>query len=438
MEGFYDPGLVALSIAVAILASYTALDLAGRVSASASSIRKSWIWLIGGAVAMGTGIWSMHFIGMLAFQLPMPVAYDLPVTLLSMLVAIVVSGVALWILRSPLLGARNLTVGATLMGVGISTMHYVGMIAMRMSPSIRYDAALFVLSVLIAIVASLAALWIAFQLRKKYSRIAILAKLGSAGVMGLAISGMHYTGMAAAYFAPGSVCLAATHGGIDNTALAISIGAVTLLILSATLIVSALDAHMAAASARLAQSLQTANEQLRTIALHDNLTSLPNRMLLEDRMQQALLHAERTGRPFALLFVDLDRFKQVNDTYGHPMGDALLQAVAGRLTGSLRKGDTVARIGDEFLILLYELGRPADAAVIGDKVLAELAVPFGVLGQKLQISCSIGISVYPHDGKDIATLVANADAAMYKVKQEGRNGYRFFMPGSVPSPGGIP
>ena len=438
MEGFYDPSLVALSVVIAIVASYTALDLAGRVSAAGSSRRKSTIWLIAGAAAMGTGIWSMHFIGMLAFHMPTPVAYEGWTTLFSLLIAVVVSGLALWILRSPMLGARNLTVGATLMGIGISSMHYVGMIAMQMSPPIRYDATLFVCSVLIAIAASFAALWIAFQLRKKRSGIAILAKLGRAGVMGLAIAGMHYTGMAAAQFAPGSVCLAAAQGGIDNAALALSIGAITVVLLSTTLVVSAVDAHIAATSARLAQSLRAANEQLRSIALFDGLTSLPNRMLLEDRMQQAQVHAERTGRTFALLFVDLDKFKVVNDTYGHPAGDALLQGVARRLSGALRKGDTVARIGgDEFLILLHELAKPSDAAVIGEKVLVELGKPVSIQGHELNISCSIGISVYPQDGEDIPTLVANADSAMYKVKQEGRNGYRFFVPNAASSTGGV-
>lgn len=434
MEGFYDPGLVALSLAISIIASYTALDLAGRVSANTLSSQKSWIWLFAGAIAMGTGIWSMHFIGMLAFHLPVPVAYNLSITLLSMLIAIVVSGIALLILRRPMLGARNLTLGATLMGIGISAMHYTGMIAMQMSPPIRYDARLFVLSVLIAIVASMAALWIAFQLRRNYSRLAILAKLGSAVVMGLAITGMHYTGMAAAQFAPDSICLAASQKGIDNTVLAISIGAIAMFILSITLVISALDAHFATANAKLALSLQTANEQLRNIALFDSLTSLPNRLLLEDRMRQALLHADRTNTSFALLFVDLDRFKPVNDSFGHLIGDALLQAVARRLNSLLRKSDTVARIGgDEFMVLLQNLSNPADAAVLGDKVLAELGLPFRIQGHELSISCSIGITLYPQDGADIVTLVANADTAMYKAKQEGRNGYRFFMPDALPN-----
>jgi NO-binding membrane sensor protein with MHYT domain len=260
MAVYYDPSLVALSFAVAVIASYTALDLAGRVGVSASNPKQSWVWLTGGAVSMGTGIWSMHFIAMLAFHLPVPVAYDLRLTLRSMSIAIVASAIALYVLGRPRLGARNLIVGATLMGIGISTMHYTGMMAMQMSPPIRYDPLLVAASVLVAVAASFASLSIAFQLRSKHSRLAILAKLGSAGVMGLAITGMHYTGMAAAQFAPDSICLAAASGGIDNTSLAFVISGITSALLGLTLIVSAIDAHFAATNARLAHSLLIAKE----------------------------------------------------------------------------------------------------------------------------------------------------------------------------------
>jgi NO-binding membrane sensor protein with MHYT domain len=263
MNGHYDSSLVALSILVAIIASYTALDLAGCVSASTSSPRKSWTWLIAGAISMGIGIWSMHFVGMLAFHLPMPVAYDLLISLLSMVIAVIVSAIALLILRRPELKTNDLIIGAIFMGIGISAMHYTGMFAMQMSPAIRYNPFLFVASVLIAIGASLAALWIAFQLRSKRSKLAFLAKLGSASVMGLAITGMHYTGMAAAHFALGSICVAAGAGGIHNTVLAIAIGGSTVVILSLTLIVSALDAHFALNNARLAQTLEKITLELK-------------------------------------------------------------------------------------------------------------------------------------------------------------------------------
>src|SRR5664279_2789418 len=127
MDGHYDLSIVALSVAIAIIASYTALDMAGRVSASDSNPRKSAIWLVAGAMSMGTGIWSMHFIGMLSFHLPIKVAFDLPITLLSLIIAIVASFIALFFLRQAQLGIRNLVIGTILMGTGIVAMHYTGM-----------------------------------------------------------------------------------------------------------------------------------------------------------------------------------------------------------------------------------------------------------------------------------------------------------------------
>jgi diguanylate cyclase (GGDEF)-like protein len=429
MLGEYDLGLVALSLVVAAIASYTALDLAGRVSESHG--KRSSLWLLGGALSMGTGIWSMHFIGMLAFRLPIAMAYDAWINTLSWLVAVAVSGIALFVVRRPTLTGRNLSVGAALMGVGIATMHYTGMAAMRMSPPIVYDPPLFVASVLIAIAASLAALWIAFQLRKKHSAAAILAKLGSALVMGIAITGMHYTGMAAAHFAPDSVCLAAGSGAaIGNQALASLVAVATVALLIVTLVISAFDTQLAARAAKHAEALQAANEQLRNIALYDQLTGLPNRLLLEDRVEQAMLRADRNNKPCALMFIDLDHFKPVNDTFGHRVGDSLLRAVAGRLGSCLRKEDTVARAGgDEFVIVLGELHSADDAVLICDKVLKGLSQPFAVERHALSISCSIGVSVYPKDGRTLTELMTNADVAMYHAKKSGRNGYRFFTPG---------
>jgi len=428
MTGYYDFQLVVLSLFVAIVASYTALELAGRVSQTEGG--GSWAWLIGGALAMGTGIWSMHFIAMLAFHLPITLAYDAWITVLSMAIAVVVSGLALFVVRRPTMTGQSITAGATLMGAGISAMHYTGMQAMRMSPSIEYHPLLFIASVIIAMAASLAALWIAFQLRRKHFGAAFLAKLGSALIMGLAITGMHYTGMAATQFAPDSVCLAAdSTEGMSSAALALVIGIITICILTLTLVLSALDAQFANQTANLADSLRETNKQLRDLALYDNLTGLPNRMLLDDRMTRAAENADRGGKSFALMFVDLDRFKPVNDTYGHGVGDRLLMDVAKRLVGCIRKVDTTARIGgDEFIVILSEIGSREDAAMVGRKILDELARPFFVDRHLLSISCSIGVAFYPDDGREMYTLKANADVAMYYAKQNGRNKFCFYAP----------
>lgn len=436
MTGYYNSELVILSLAVAVVASYTALDLAGRVSAARGRI----VWLLGGAFSMGAGIWAMHFIAMLAFHLPIPIAYDPRMTLGSLLIATVSSGLALAIISRPALDSTTLSVGAALMGIGISAMHYTGMLAMQMSPPIRYDPVLFVASVLVAIMASFSALWIAFRLRGDRSRLAIARKLASAVVMGLAITGMHYTGMAAADFAAGSVCLAAGSGlGLAQTTLALSIGIAAMGILMTTLGVSALDAHFAAHHERLARELQTANDELRNIALFDQLTGLPNRLLLDDRMNRALGHAKRSGNPFALMFIDLDGFKPINDTYGHAVGDDLLVAVGKRLQGALRNTDTVARTGgDEFVIVVDRMSRIEDASTTGERVLADLAPEFLIGGHALRISCSIGVSVYPGDGEDLETLISNADCAMYEAKRVGRNTVRFFRAGMRAGASDIP
>jgi diguanylate cyclase (GGDEF)-like protein len=422
--GSYSYWLVVGSVIVAVLASYTALDLATRITASRG--RNAKLWLFGGAFSMGTGIWSMHFIGMLAFSLPIPMGYDVPMTLLSMLIAIVVSGFALYLVSRDNLGWKNLLPGGVLMGLGIASMHYTGMAAMQTSPPIQYDALLFAASIVIAILASLAALAIAFTLRKD-SLWMVYAKYIAAVIMGLAITGMHYTGMAAAQFAPDTICL--TGSTVDNSWMAGTIALVTFLVLSTTRVLSAFDARMAVRTARMAASLQKVNAELKHMVLHDPLTMLPNRLLLEDRIGQAIGACRRAGGRCAVLFVDLDRFKSVNDSLGHFVGDELLRATAERLRTAMRAEDTVSRLGgDEFVVLLRQIERDEDAAVVGRKILELLSVPFPISGQELSVTASIGASIFPDHGAAAQMLITNADAAMYHVKKSGRNAVQVFSP----------
>jgi diguanylate cyclase (GGDEF)-like protein/PAS domain S-box-containing protein len=168
-------------------------------------------------------------------------------------------------------------------------------------------------------------------------------------------------------------------------------------------------------------------ERIRHMAHHDALTQLPNRALMQDRTEHAIARARRAGESVALLFIDLDRFKTINDSLGHPVGDRLLQAVGARLLECTRASDTVARIGgDEFVVLLESLERPEAARYVARKVLESLADPVELDGHKLQVTPSIGICTFPGDGEDVDTLMRNADTAMYHAKQAGRNNYQFF------------
>ncbi|KIF83196.1 two-component system response regulator [Noviherbaspirillum autotrophicum] len=170
-----------------------------------------------------------------------------------------------------------------------------------------------------------------------------------------------------------------------------------------------------------------AEERIRYMADHDTLTGLPNRALLQDRLQQALAHAHRTQTEVAVLFIDLDYFKHINDSLGHQVGDSLLRIVADRLKHCVREGDSVARLGgDEFVLTLPLITDSADVALVAQKALEALDAPFHCEGHELHVSASIGISMYPDDGTDVESLMRTADTAMYHAKEKGRGNYQFF------------
>ena len=421
MSGHYSFWLVAMSVFISVIASYTAFSLASRITSTSG--KRRYLWLAGGSVAMGVGIWSMHFIGMLAYRLPVPVTYDVGTTLVSLLIAIVVTGFALWMASLRQMGIPRLVFAGSIMGAGVASMHYTGMLAMRRA--IHYDHFLFLSSILIAVIASTAALKIVFNLRSDVVSADVPKKFLSALIMGGAISGMHYTGMAAARF-PAEMSGAPLPNASDAW-LAVTIGLTSFTILSIALILSLVDSHLATRTAGLVGSLRAANEKLHYMALHDSLTHLPNRILLEDRVEQAIRHARSSSSEFSLLFLDVDRFKPINDAMGHHVGDKVLQEVATRLLDVAGPEDTVARIGgDEFIVVLparKELGKVHETArKIRDAVERKIEVG----EQSLSVSASIGISLFPHDGTSFRALLGNADSAMYHAKSKGPGQIQFY------------
>jgi diguanylate cyclase (GGDEF)-like protein len=438
MHGSYNISLVGLSLLVAMFASYTALDLAGRIRLLHRSAKKRFLWLLGGAVAMGMGIWSMHFIGMLAFRMPIELGYDVRITACSLLIAILISGFALYVATRDELSRERLAAGGVLMGSGIAAMHYTGMAALKMQPAIIYSPGLFWTSIGIAMTASWAALWIAFTLRDGAQRYVLLKRCAAGLVMGLAIAGMHYTAMGAAVFRSGSIC-GVSNSGASTVWLAFTLTGATMCVLTVTLVYSALDARYdlqafqllaSLEKSQLNASLADANERLLVMATEDALTGLPNRSSLMARMEEAIRRARHSGGNFTLMFMDLDGFKTVNDSMGHPAGDKLLKAFSVQLVKVVRQEDTVARLsGDEFVVLLDRPGSQQEMEQIAANILERMEQDFVIDGTPLRVTASIGIATYPKDGESVDELMKNADTAMYDAKRNGRNTFRFFHAG---------
>lgn len=434
LKSSYDPLLVILSIIVAIFASFLALNLARRIHTTDAVTAR--YWLFGGSIAMGTGIWSMHFVAMLAFSLPIRLGYDAFITFLSWIAAVGVSWVALRIASRNALKLKQVAGAGLAMGAGICTMHYTGMSAMQMSPAIVWDWEWVAISAVIAVTASLAALLIFFWMRGRRGYAVIAWHSGASIVMGFAIAGMHYSGMQAARFPLGSICRSADL--LDKTWFALLIAGATMSLLLITLVTSLLDARMQSKTATLALSLEEANVQLQRIAFLDGLTQLPNRILLADRLEHAIARCTRDGDIIALLFVDLDGFKTVNDSLGHQAGDHVLKEIAARMGSVMRACDTVARIGgDEFVVLVEGVEDRAALAMLAQRIESLVSAPVILAVEEVRLSASIGIAIFPDDASDGTQLLGYADAAMYSAKAAGKNTHRFHDAAATVSAAGL-
>lgn len=693
MHVTWNYSLVFLSILVAMIGSFTALTHAQRMRLSSG--RAATLWMIAGSITLGMAVWSMHFIGMLAFHLPIPIAYDLPLTFLSVLPVILATLLGFRVLRETRISSRRIFISGLLMGAGISAMHYTGMAALKMSPDISYNPLAFTLSLVIAAIASWGALLMMYQGERVQLPTLLRFVLGAV-IMGTAISGMHYTSLLGITIQPGSMCrasdlriepnllamlvsmtsllwfgggmlatlfdqrmvrqnslaleqLQAVHAALEQRAQQMAtemtrelrekkgmlnlildtvpqaifwkdnhsvylgcnrvfardaglkhpndiigktdfdlpwtpeesaayraddqevishntpkihiieqqhnadgahfwldtskapladnevfgvlgiyeniterkrleeerrIAAITFETQEAILITDASATIMRVNQAfqditgysaeevigknpRILQSgrhdpafyqamwdvlhhtgkwsgeiwdkrkngeiypksititavyddrQQVSNyvavftdislrkrseDEIRNLAFYDPLTQLPNRRLMMDRLQQAMSISMRSGLHGALIFLDLDHFKNINDTLGHAMGDLLLIEVANRLKACVREGDTVSRLGgDEFVVVLEELSSQLDevatqSELVAEKIRFRLSQPYDLNHHEYHTTPSIGISLFRDHLENVEELLKHADVAMYQAKMAGRNAIRFFDP----------
>jgi|GEM_PF-1632958 len=416
LNGSHDPAIMVLSVFIGCLAGLTALTLADRMLASPSRAAKA-LWHAGGSIAMGCGIWAMHFTGMLAFQIDGHPAmhYTLGLTALSLLPAIVGSGASLHVMAQPKLGAGQLLLGAWLIALGIASMHYIGMEAMQME-GLRYDLALFVGAFGVAFLLALGALFLHYHTRQAGSPIRNSLKVTAGIFLGLAVSGMHYTAMGASFFYNAGIP-DAHEATVTNSTLAVIIGGVAMLILGLGFLAGWMDRQRAT------------QRTLEHLANTDTLTGLPNRHHFRQLLTSALAYSRRHECRLAVLFLDLNDFKTINDSFGHATGDKLLEAFAKRLAQPMRAEDTAARFGgDEFVVLVRDVISAEDAVQAAERLQHALDEPIEIDGRKLRARASIGISLFPDDSECPEELTRYADAAMYQAKTR-RLPYHFFDKG---------
>jgi diguanylate cyclase (GGDEF)-like protein/PAS domain S-box-containing protein len=522
----HDPRLIALAVLICAIACITVVAMLTRAMKNRGMGRAA--WTIAATFAFGSGVWALHFIAMLAFQAHMPVAYDVSWTVFSILVAIIgtLPGFALFLSapRRPLVAL----LGGTIVGLGITAMHFTGMMAMRLGAIVIFQRSYVIAAIIVGAAFGALALFVAGRWQTRAGRL-----LGGL-LLAFAIVAMHFTGMTAVVLAPVLGPGIAPGDAVFTPALlAIAVAAISSLILLAGLMFALIDARMerrdlaetwrlrqiadsafeglmihrdgviidanaaftgmvglpkdqiigrsvldfaaqqdiAHVKERLATgqndleecAFRAANgtvlpvevlardieyggkpakvvalrdiserkkaaEQLEYLAHHDPLTGLANRSLLRERISASIALAEKSGESLALLLLDLDRFKAVNDLHGHPIGDQVLVRVAARLRAAARGAELIARLGGDEFVILLSAADAAGASEVAQRVIATLLEPLEIGAPFVQINTSIGISLYRQHGSTADELLKNADTALYAAKRAGRGTARLFDP----------
>ncbi len=400
--------------------AYVAFELAWR--AKAAGVTRASLWLAGGAVVTGSGVWATACIDLLAVPAAEPPSFHLGMLIWTWLASVGVTLVLLDVARrqwptwtTPLSGLAA--------GVGLLLLNALGLYTLAVDhvplPALR-DLGV-AAAVALPLTAS-ALTW--FRWREVERGSSWVHKLGPILLLALAQVGSQSAMTASVSI--DAVSGAAPGGLISATSLGVMVVLTSVVLLAVGLFAAAHDARMQSETFKLAASLREANDQLQRIAYEDPLTKLPNRSNFEDRLYAEVARCDRDGRSLAVLFIDLDGFKPVNDSYGHPAGDAVLRQIGQRLRALARASDAVARVGgDEFLMMI---DGPADASVaasVAQRILDAVEGPCVLLHDTLQVSCSIGIAMYPQHGPG-DKLLANADAAMYSAKRSGGSTFAFF------------
>ncbi len=428
----HNPFLVLLAYLVACAAGFGTLDMAERVGhVDNPTAKRRWRWI--GAACLAGGIWSTHFISMLAFQAPIAIHYEVFMTVASLLIAMVASLFAMQTLSHAQLHFHQYLVASIWMGLGIALMHYVGMAAMRSEAQVYFSGALFGLSVAIAIGASLAALLLSHYLRSGSGMFHQLLKYGASLVLGAGILSMHFTGMAAMQLLLPTGAVPPLPIDNNPTQLGLSVAVITLLVIGSSISAALADKKLQHKERDLRRvntllsELDQARASLQQVAHYDALTSLLNRRGFNQIFAEKLAQKSLDGGMLAVIFLDIDHFKRINDSLCHDAGDELLTVLAGHIKSSVRShNDVVARFGGDEFCILINIHHRDEARHMAQRIMLKMKEPIELAGRRMVMTTSIGISVCPEDGTTSEELLKTADLALYQSKDGGRNSLNFF------------
>lgn len=405
----HNPSLLLAALAVCIISSWGVIRLFSRATTRRNLQKIVWHFLT--AILAGSAIWSTHFIALIGFDSGVPFEFDLAFTTISLLVAMVgaacgfVVAASGWFRLAPL-------VGGGIVGLAVSAMHYAGMIAYRVQGIVSWNEDYAVASIACAILFSAAAFHVAMRrgASKYFECFAVV-------LLVLAILTLHMTGMTAFHVEPLLI-----EGRYSNPAalqaLGFAVAGVAVLIGCAGLACYLIDEGVRA----------EAYKELQQMALHDSLTGLPNRRSFNERLDQEIQFAKATGGKVALVGIDLDRFKEINDLRGHAAGDEVLKNLAERMMGTLKGNDFVARLGGDEFAAFHRTSTRADLIDFLSRIEAVLSRVIKIDGYEFMPGASIGVAVYPDNATDKATLVNNADLAMYRAKADVSQTVCFYEP----------
>lgn len=420
----YDTDLVIGSIVVALLACYSALSIADFLTRNTAHKNK---YLRSGSVVVSgfffaIAIWLMHFIGLFAFHFPAIYGFDYQLTIISFVIAFIASTFAIAQMTKVPLNWLRLILATVFMGLGSIGMHYVGMMGLVIDGYTRYYNLLMVsLSVVVTFLGIGLTFWVAYFYKEKI-RSSIQYRLLLTIMMVASIASMHFIGMSSTSLHVDHASTLETLSQQNQYVILFLLIFITSLIFAVSFIVTLFEQRVQDRD----DQLITINRQLLKQSMQDYLTKLPNRLALNEYTQVLFSKLRLKQKSSAFLYIDLDRFKVINDVFGHHMGDQLLIQFANKIHMNLTEQEKIFRIGgDEFLYIIEEVDE-AGAIESLEKIQNLLQDGFLIAGKKIHVSASIGVAIFPNHGENLQELMVNADIAMLKAKQQGRNSYTIF------------